>query len=363
MYTDRSVNLMSKPFVKCMQDIIGAMKSTYKADSFALVPGSGTYGMECVARQFGQDKKCLVIRNGYFSYRWSDIFNVCHIPSEEVVLKAAPVETGPNPHFAPMDVEKIVAKIKEMKPGLVCAPHVETSTGIILPDAFISKITAAVHEYGGIFCLDAIAAGTIWADMKKCDIDVVISAPQKGWSGPASCALLMLSNRAVKKMKTDPPKSTSFCCNLAKWTEVADIYESGNFKYYTTLPTDALMIFRDVITELQAHGVEQAKKDLITLGTRVRASLAKRGFKSVAAKEYAAPGVVVVYGPHKDMVARLIAQGIQVAGGVPFKLGEPEGLITFRVGLFGLDKIKNIDRTVALLEEAIDKAMGVRSNL
>lgn len=358
VYTDRATNLMSSPFQQVMRDISSSLKEVYQAEGTVLIPGSGTYAMECVARQFGRGKPCLVIRNGYFSFRWSDIFRRCQLPSSEVVLMARSTEDCKNPHFAPCPIDEVVASIRKEKPAVVFAPHVETSTGIILTDEYIKTVADAVHEVGGLFVLDCIASGTIWVDMKALDLDVVITAPQKGWTGPACVGIAMLSARALAAMEgVDPDASGSFCCNLSMWHTVMKKYEAGAFMYYTTLPTDALTTFRDAIMETKAHGFEQAKADLFTLGSRIRKALEKRGFKSVAPEGIKAPGVVVSYASDPAMVALFKEQGLQIAGGVPFKLNEPEGLITFRLGLFGLDKIKNIDKTVSILVSSIDNIM------
>lgn len=359
VYTDRATNLMSAPFQKVMCDISTTLKEVYNADSCALIPGSGSYAMECVARQFGRNKSCMVLRNGYFSFRWTDIFQRCQLPSEETVLKARATEDHAKPHFAPVPVAEVIAHIKQVRPAVVFAPHVETATGMIISDAYIKQVSDAVHEVGGLFVLDCIASGTVWVDMKKCGIDVVISAPQKGWSGPACVGIAMMSERAKTVMKaTDLDAPGSFCCHLAKWTEVMEKYEAGGFMYYTTLPTDALQKFRDAMLETKAHGFEKARADLFELGNRTRAILEKRGFKSVAAEGYKSPGVVVSYADDKNMVGLFKGQGLQIAGGVPFKLDEPAGLITFRLGLFGLDKIKNIDRTVSIFEKALDNIIA-----
>jgi len=355
VYTDRATNLMSAPFQKVMCDISSTLKEVYNADSCALIPGSGSYGMECVARQFGRNKSCMVLRNGYFSFRWSDIFQRCQLPSEETVLKARMTEEHAQPHFAPVPVAEVIAQIKQIRPAVVFAPHIETSTGMIISDDYIKQVSDAVHEVGGLFVLDCIASGTIWVDMKKTGTDVVISAPQKGWTGPACVGIVMMSERAKTAMKAqDLDAPGSFCCHLAKWTEVMEKYEAGGFMYYTTLPTDALTTFRDVMLETRAFGFEKAKTALVELGMRTRAILEKRGFKSVAAPGHQSTGVVVSYSSDKNMVGLFKGQGIQIAGGVPFKLDEPAGLVTFRLGLFGLDKIKNIDRTVSIFEKALD---------
>jgi aspartate aminotransferase-like enzyme len=283
VYTDRAVNLMSAPFQQCMVEISAVLKDAYQANKVVIIPGSGSFGMEAVARQFGQSKRCMVLRNGYFSFRWSDIFAVCKIPSEEVVLKARPTEAGRQPQFAPMPIAEVVAQIRDSKPDLVLAPHVETATGILLPDDYIAAVAAATHEHGGLFVLDCIASGNVWVDMAATGVDVLISAPQKGWTGPACCGLVMLSQnaRAVLDDPDQQPEVNSFCCNLRKWSDVMDAYEDGGFMYYTTLPTDALMIARDVMLETQRYGFERCKSEMIEMGAKVRGALESRGFRSV----------------------------------------------------------------------------------
>jgi len=366
VYTDRAVNLMSPVFTECMKDISRVLRTTYNADSLALIPGSGTYAMESVARQFGTDKKVLIIRNGYFSYRWSDIFNVTKCCEKEVVMKAQPIETGPQPHFAPHPLEKVIAEIKSYKPAVVFAPHVETSLGMIISDEYMKAVSDAVHEVGGIFVLDCIASGNIWVDMKATGVDVLISAPQKGWTGPACVGIAMMSSRARELLDKTDPSSTSFCCNLKKWTTVMDKYEAGGFMYYTTLPTDSLMTFRDVLLETERYGIQKCKDQMWDMGKRVRACLAEKGFKSVAGPENQSPGVVVVYSPIEGMVGKFKTQEMQIAGGVPFKLGEEEfGIdarkMCFRLGLFGLDKLKNISTVVKTLEDALDAIKAAES--
>lgn len=359
VYTDRALNLFSAEFAVVMKDINLVLREAYSADKAIIIPGSGTFGMEAVARQFAEGQDVMVLRNGYFSFRWTDIFEVTGCVKSHKVMKAncpAADRKSTTPQFSPCDLKTVIQSIKTNKPKVVFAPHVETSVGMIISDEYIKAVADAVHSVGGLLVIDAIAAGTVFCDMKKCDVDVVISAPQKGWSGPACCAFVMLSDRAAKEMKNT--KSKSFSTNLAKWDGIMDNFlTGGKGKYYTTLPTDALRTARDAMLETKAYGFAKATTDAWTLGNRVRKSLASRGYHSVAAPDVAAPGVIVVYAKNQDtkMVPKFAGQGIQVAGGVPFKLGEPEGLVTFRIGLFGLDKLGNIDRTVTLLEQAVDK--------
>lgn len=356
VYTDRSINLMSAPFQECMKDMSRILKEVYHAHSTAIIPGSGSYAMEAVARQFATGKKALVLRNGYFSFRWSDIFAVCKIPSAETVLKATCGDASMEPAMSPVAVDVAVATILAEKPDVVFAPHVETSTGILLPDDYIKKVTEAVHSVGGIFVLDAIAAGTLWANMEDLGVDVLVTAPQKGWSGPACAGIVMLNEKA--RALSDAAESTSFAVNLGKWLTVMDKYEAGGFMYYTTLPTDALMAFHKVMLETKdTIGFPAAKEAALKLGGLVRASMAKHGLKSAAAAGFESPTVVVSYSQSDAMVGKFKEQGIQIAGGVPFKCDEPEGLKTFRIGLFGIDKMRNPDRTAAILDEKLQAIM------
>src|SRR5690606_10633466 len=149
VYTDRALNHMSGSFQGVMKDISRSLKQVYKAESAIVVPGSGTFGMEAVARQFASGKKCLVIRNGWFSFRWSQIFDMGNIPAETRVLKASPVAEGAQAAYAPPAIEDVVAAIKEYKPDLVLAAHVETASGIMLPDDYMRQVAAAIHDEGG----------------------------------------------------------------------------------------------------------------------------------------------------------------------------------------------------------------------
>jgi aspartate aminotransferase-like enzyme len=337
-----------------MRDISRTLKQVYKAQSAVVVPGSGTFGMEAVARQFATDKPCLVIRNGWFSYRWTQIFDMGGIPSGSQVLKARPVGEGRQAAFAPPPVEEVVAAIKAGKPAVVFAPHVETASGIMLPDEYMRKVADAVHAEGGLFVLDCIASGTLWVDMQAIGVDILISAPQKGWSASPCCALVMLS--ALARQKIDATVSTSFACDLRKWLQIMEAYEQGGFAYHATLPTDALTILRDVMQETAAYGFDKVRAEQQELGNRVRALLVDKGFKSVAAEGFQSPGVVVSYTDDDAMQsARKFAEaGIQVGAGVPLQCDEPDDFKTFRIGLFGLDKLHNIERTVGSLGKVLD---------
>ena len=357
VYTDRTLNHMSRRFQGVMHDISAVLKETYRARSAIVVPGSGTFGMEAVARQFASGRKCVVIRNGWFSFRWSQIFDMGCIPSESTVLKARPVAAGRQAPFAPPPIDEVVAAIERGKPDLVFAPHVETASGVILPEGYLRAVAAAVHSVGGLFVLDCIASGAIWVDMAAIGVDVLISAPQKGWSGPACCALVMLGERA--RQRIEQTTSSSFACDLRKWLQIMETYESGGHAYHATLPTDALTRVRDAMHETQHYGLERARAEQQELGDRVRALLAARGVRSVAAPGFDAPGVVVGYTDDPDVHngAKFAGLGLQIAAGVPLQCDEPADFRTFRIGLFGLDKLQNVDRTVRQLDSAFGRAL------
>jgi len=357
VYTDRALNHMSQSFQGVMKDISGILKEVYRAHAVALVPGSGTFGMEAVARQFAHDKKVLVIRNGWFSYRWSQIFDMGRIPAESIVLKARRVGAGRQAPFAPVPVEEVVASILAHKPDLVFAPHVETACGMILPDAYLRAVADAVHAVGGLFVLDCIASGAIWVDMAACGVDLLVSAPQKGWSSSPCCAMVMMSERA--RARIDGTTSSSFACDLRKWLQIMEAYEAGGHAYHATMPTDALTRLRDVMRETQRYGFERVRVEQQELGDKVRALFARFGIPSVAAPGFQAPGVVVSYTDDPDMQSskKFLGLGLQTAAGVPLQCDEGPDFRTFRVGLFGLEKLHNIDRTVGHLEAALDKLM------
>ena len=355
VYTDRSLNHMSRRFQGVMQDISATLKQVYRARSVALVPGGGSYGMEAVARQFATGKKALVIRNGWFSYRWSQIFDAGSIPAESRVLKARRLSDDPQSPWIPCPIDEVVAAIREFRPDVVFAPHVETSAGMILPDDYLKAVADAVHEVGGLFVLDCIASGTLWVDMQACGIDLLISAPQKGWSGSPACAMVMLSERA--RAAIDPTRSTSFAADLRKWLQIMEAYENGGHAYHATLPTDALLRLRDVMQETQGYGFERVRQEQLELGRQVRALLERRGIRSVAAPGFQAPGVVVSYtdDPGIQNGSKFLALGLQTASGVPLQCDEPAGFSTFRIGLFGLDKLHQPERCVAQLAAALDR--------
>ena len=355
VYTDRSLNHMSDSFQKAMNDVSSSLKEVYNAEAVVLVPGGGTYAMEAVARQFATDQSCLVLRNGWFSFRWSQIFEMGNIPSEEIVLKASRVSEDSQAPFAPPNIDEVVELIKKRKPHMVFAPHVETSSGIILPDDYIRSIAAAIHSVGGMFVLDCIASGAIWIDMKDCGVDILISAPQKGWSASPAFGMVMLSSDAAEKI--NETKSTSYSCDLLKWLQIMQAYESGGHAYHATMPTDAIKHFRDTVNETAEFGFDNARKKQQELGDKVSALLEKNNITSVAAKGFQAPGVVVSYTTDKEIQngSKFKDIGMQIAAGVPLQCDEGDDYQTFRLGLFGLDKLKDVDAVVKKLEQAINQ--------
>ena len=357
VYTDRSLNHMSQAFQGVMRELSATLKKVYHAHAVAIVPGSGTFGMEAVARQFATGKKTLVIRNGWFSYRWTQIFEMGNIPAESVVLKARQVRDEAQAPFTPAPIDEVVAAIREHRPDVVFAPHVETSAGMMLPDDYLRAVADATHAVGGLFVLDCIASGTVWVDMDAVGVDVLVSAPQKGWSGPACCALVMLGERARERI--EHTTSTSFACDLRKWLQIIEAYEGGGHAYHATLPTDALVRVRDAMHETREYGFERARLEQQELGGKVRAALAARGVASVAAPGFDAPSVVVGYtdDPEVQSGRRFAGLGLQIAAGVPLQCGEPADFRTFRLGLFGLDKLRDIERTVRLLDAALGQAL------
>jgi aspartate aminotransferase-like enzyme len=339
-----------------MRDISATLKKVYGARSVAIVPGGGTYGMEAVARQFATGKKCLVLRNGWFSYRWTQIFEAGAIPSSAAVLQARRTGTATDSPWVPAPIEEVEAYIAKERPDVVFAPHVETASGILLPDEYLKRVAAAVHAVGGLFVLDCIASGTLWVNMQATGVDVLISAPQKGWSGTPGAGLVMLSERARERVATT--KSTSFAMDLAQWLKIMETYEGGSHAYYATMPTDSLRRLRDLMVETEKFGFEKLREKQIELGKKVRALLKERGFPSVAGAGFEAPCVVVSYTQAADMVPRFAKAGAQVAAGVPLQCGEPADYRAFRIGLFGLDKLGDVDGTVARLTKALTQATG-----
>jgi aspartate aminotransferase-like enzyme len=359
VYTDRALNHMSKRFAGVMTGISAMLKQVYGAHSATLVPGSGTFGMESVARQFVGGKKAMVLRNGWFSYRWTQIFDMGGIPSEHQVLKARRVSDQPEAAWIPAPVEDVVAAIARDKPAAVFAPHVETAAGLMLPDDYLLAVSNAVHAVGGLFVLDCIASGAMWVDMRATGVDVLISAPQKGWSSSPCCAMVMLSERARKAI--DATTSTTFAMDLKKWLQIMETYEGGGHAYHTTLPTDALTRLWQNMQEAQAYGLAKVRDEQIALGQQVRQLLESYGFRSVAADGFKAPGVVVSYtsDPEIQSSKKFLAVGLQTAAGVPLMCDEPADFRTFRIGLFGLEKWHDAQRTVAHLRKALEQVAPV----
>ena len=355
VYTDRSLNHMSEEFKKVMVDISSVLKDAYNASSAVIVPGSGTFGMEAVARQFANNEKCLVLRNGWFSYRWTQIFDLANITQDITVIKGKQLEDTAQGVFAPAPIEEVVAFIKKEKPAVVFAPHVETSAGIILPDDYLKAVGEAVRSVNGLFVLDCIASGAMWVDMKACNVDVLITAPQKGWSSSPCCALIAMGDRARERIEST--QSSSFSMDLKKWLQIMEAYEKGGHVYHTTMPTDALKILRNVMKETQALGFAALKAKQQELGDKVRALLVANGYHSVSAKGFQSPGVVVSYtkDPEIQSGKKFIALGLQTAAGVPLQCDERPDFRTFRIGLFGLEKLAHVDRTVGHLAAALEK--------
>ena len=358
VFSDRSVNHMSQLFQQAMRDISVNLKQVYNAESIAIVPGGGSVGMESVARQFAHDRKCLVIRNGWFSYRWSQIFEMGAIPAECKVLSATQMQGGSQAPWRPADIDEVVETITREQPDLVFAPHVETASGMILPDDYLRRLAAAVHAHDGLFVLDCVASGSMWIDMQDIGVDVLVTAPQKGWSSAPCAALILLGSAATERLQSTT--SSSFAIDLKKWRQIMKAYEDGGHAYHATMPTEGLIRLRDSINETLACGLEDLRQAHQQLGSNVRRMLADNGFPSVAAPGFEAPGVVVAYTTNPDISsARAFAEnGIQAAAGVPLQCGEGADFQTFRVGLFGLDKLKDVDGTVQRLEAVIKRVAG-----
>ncbi|WP_373796224.1 aminotransferase class V-fold PLP-dependent enzyme [Neisseria dentiae] len=353
VYTDRALNHMSQKFQTALRYISATLKKVYGAQHAAVIPGSGTSGMEAVARQLARGGKCLIVRNGFFSYRWTQILEKGTIAADSKVFTARQADEAQAP-FAPAPIEEVCAEIAAYRPAVVFAPHVETASGIMLPDGYIRQLADAVHAVGGLLVIDSIASGCIWLDMEKLGIDVLISAPQKGWSGSPCCGLVLLNDAAYQKVQQT--ESDSFALDLKKWLQIMEAFENGGHAYHATPPTDALMKLHDVMKEAEAVGFERLQAAQTELGAKIRALLAEAGYPSVAATGFEAPGVVVSYTVNPDIQSgkAFIAQGMQIAAGVPLQCGERSDFQTFRLGLFGLDKLQNIDRTV----EAFARVLG-----
>ena len=358
VFSDRSLNSMSAAFGDVMRDISRILKKAYNAEALAVVPGGGTYGMEAIARQFASNKSTLIIRNGWFSYRWSQILDAGDIAKSQTIIKASPVSENPLSPFAPASIDKIKSEITSKKPDIVFCPHVETSAGILVSDGFLKEVSDAVHEVGGLFVLDCVASGTLFVDMQKTGIDILLTAPQKGWSASPCAAAVMMSARGRELL--NQTKSSSFANDLKKWTEIMEIYEQGKHAYHATMPTDSLRLFRNALLETESIGLDNVKNAQIELGKRCREVLENYGYKSVASDDWKAPSVIVSYTDDIEIKTgkKFMQEGMQVAAGVPLECGEPEGFSTFRIGLFGLDKLTHIDRTVENLKNTLEAIRG-----
>ncbi len=356
VFTDRSLNHMSARFQGVMRDISSILNEVYNGSAVALVPGGGTYAMEAVARQFGRGR-ALIVRNGWFSYRWTQIFDMGGFAAETHVVMARQSGNDARSPYAPPPIDEVVAKIRELRPDAVFAPHVETSSGIILPDDYVTKLAAVAHEVGALMVLDCIASGCIWVDMAATGVDVLISAPQKGWSASPSAGIVVMSPAAEARLAETT--SNSFAMDLKKWRAIMEAYEKGGHAYHATMPTDALVGFSDAMAETKAMGFEAAKAAQWALGRAVRAMLAAKGVPSVAAEGFQAPGVVVSYTTDPDVQngSKFRAEGVQIAAGVPLQVGEGPEFRTFRLGLFGLDKLKDVEATVARLKRSVDAVL------
>lgn len=361
VYSDRSLNHMSDKFVKTMQYISKTLKSVYNAKATVLIPGGGSFGMEAVARQFCNGQHCLVIRNGWFSYRWSDIFDKCQIPRSHTIMYARQPMPGVEQPFAPCPIEEVVAAINRERPSVVCAPHVETSAGMIIPDDYIKAVSDAVHANGGIFVLDCVASGCLWVDMEKVGADVLITAPQKGWSGTPCCGIIMLSQLGLERMNNTT--SSAFGQDIKKWHSIMTSYEKGGFGYYVTMPTDSIQLFAEIMKETEDYGFENCFDEQVELGRQMRDLLESRGYKSVAAAGFQAPGVVVSYTSDPEIKSgkKFKDAGMQIAAGVPLELHEGSGYMSFRIGLFGLDKIHAPGETCAKMAAVLDSPAFRRS--
>lgn len=357
VYNDRSLNHMSKCFQQVMRDISSTLKGVYQAESMAIVPGGGTYGMEAVARQFATDKNVLVLRNGWFSYRWTQILEAGNIPATCTVLKARPVSSEPQAQYVPAPLDEVLKTIEAERPAMLFLPHVETSSGLMLSEDYLKAVADAMHAVGGMLAVDCIASGCYWLDMKALGIDILISAPQKGWTGTPCAAMVMMSQTARDLIESTT--STSFACNLKTWLNIMEAYETGGHAYHATMPTDGLLRFREIMLETQEFGFDTAKANQIELGRRVRAMLEEKGVKSVSASGFQSPGVVVNFTDRDDFqnTSRFAQEGLQMAAGVPLQCDEGPDFKSFRLGLFGLDKLKNVDRTVEHLEKMFNNVL------
>ena len=358
VYTDRALNHMSAQFRQVMTDLSSELKSLYHADAIAIVPGSGTSGMEAVVRALAADKDCVVVRNGWFSYRWTQILDATGVAKSVEVFKASQSDNDGVVQFAPADIETVTAYIRKNRPQMVFAPHVETASGMMLSDDYIRALGEAVHEVGGLLAIDCIASGCIWLDMQALGIDVLLSAPQKGLSSTPCAGLVMLSAAAKEAVLASTP--SSFALDLKAWLNIMTAYENGGHAYHATMPTDGLKQLRDTLFEARDIGYDTLKAAQIKLGTQILAVLNAKGLQSVAAPSAQAYGVIVCHAPndavHKG--AAFAEAGLQIAAGTPLQVDEPSDYKSFRIGLFGLDKLIDVDGTTERFARAADQVFG-----
>lgn len=354
VFTDRSLNSMSASFGEVMRGLHAGLTEAYQAQSCAIIPGGGSYAMEAVARQFARNEKVLVVRNGWFSYRWTQIFNQGVSPAHAEIVCALPDSDAADQQFSPAPLDDIIAKIHAEKPRLVVSPHVETSAGLLMPDAYLSAIADAAHQVGALFVLDCVASGALWVDMKSLGVDVLITAPQKGWTSTPCAGVVMLSEAALERL--DKTNSDSFVLDVKKWHQIMTAYLNGGHAYHATMPTDGLSQFYDTMLEIQSFGFAKAKEAQIELGQTLRGIMEQRGYKSLAAAGFQSPSVIVSHTTRDDIKngAAFAAQGVQIAAGVPLECGESSEFKTFRIGLFGLDKLADIQGTIASFTESLD---------
>ncbi|MFH4355460.1 MAG: aminotransferase class V-fold PLP-dependent enzyme [Neisseriaceae bacterium] len=355
VYTNRALNHMSRAFQEVLRDLSCGLKEVYHAQHVAIVPGNGTTGMEAVVRQLAKGKKCLCLRNGFFNFRWSQILNLSQLCSAEVVIKAQSVSAVHYSAYVPATLEEVIKRIREERPNLVFATHVETSSGIRLTEAYIKEVARVTHEVGGWLIVDSIASGATWLDMQELNIDLLLTAPQKCWASTPCCALIMV-NGAMRQY-IDQTQSDSFALDLKKWFETMEVYERGGFAYYATMPTDSLKQLRDSMAEAKKLGLKNLKIQQEVLGREVRKLLKMRGFSLVADDAFAAWSIVVAYTDDLNIHSgkKWAEVGVQISSGVPLQCDEPSDFTTFRIGLLGWDKLNSVASTVAELEQAIGR--------
>mmetsp|Transcript_8370 Transcript_8370/g.23591 ORF Transcript_8370/g.23591 Transcript_8370/m.23591 type:complete len:374 (+) Transcript_8370:197-1318(+) len=353
-------NIVDPSFKACMHGISNQFKKIFNAHSVVILPGSGTFAMEAVARQFATNKRALVVVNGYFGYRWHEILTQGSITSKITLLRGIPTSGEGTTSYRPPLEDTVIETMKRDGTEILLLSHIDTSTGIMLPPSYIKTLAAAAHSQGAFVVLDCIASGCVWADMKEYGLDAIITAPQKAFYAPAATGIVCLSERARSMMGTEEG-STSFSLDLAKWANVMEQYESGNFAYHTTLPTTAIEQFGRSLSELEAFGFPQLEKAQMTLGQLVRTALVKRGYKSVAAPGFEGPTVLVFHCADSTAMVQLFKQeGFKIAGGFSFFLGEKEKPKTFRLGLFGLDKLRDVHGTARNLDAVLQNGGRAR---